>query len=215
MLKKAIGSNSLESIRMQKRLTEIILSLVLMLSALDAFAASGGGRVKGFVFPDSDHKLIREQELLDADAEMLWQARNEIYVRKGYRFSNTKTKQFFENRKYYAKALDTIKLNTIEQRNVETIKRFENYLKVYPERAFEATYEVTESLSHADKSHAVRNCPEDTCHVIGHLHHTCVVNADIRMDRQGWVYVRSSTCGNAPGPADGYIAKKVLSLVAG
>ena len=200
---------------MQKKLTKIIISLVLMLFAMDAFAASEGGMDKGFVFPDSDHKLIREQELLNADAEILWQARNEIYVRKGYRFSNTKTKLFFENHKHYAPVLDTIKLNTIEQRNIETIKRFESFLKEYPERAFEVTYEVTESLSDADKSLAVRNCPEDTCHAIGHLRHTCVVNADTRMERQGWVYVRSSTCGNAPGPAGGYIAKKFLSLVAG
>ena len=68
-------------------LLRLMFPMVLALLVLPAIAAdSGMVERSSFIFPDSDRRLIREQEILDADQHKLWQARNEIFPRKGYFF---------------------------------------------------------------------------------------------------------------------------------
>jgi len=194
----------------------LMFSTILLLTGLPAMAAeSGSGSNASFRFPDSDHRLICAQELLGADEQTLWKARNEIFARKGYRFSDSKARQFFETQGYYRSAPGHVELNPIEAQNVNTIRRFEAYLRDYPERAFEANYEIMDSLMIRGKGIAVRACTSEQCRQIGYLKPGCAVNTDIRMDKPHWVYVRSSFCGNAPGPSDGYVPKSAVRLTAG
>jgi hypothetical protein len=197
-------------------LLRLMFPMVLALVTVNAIAAdSGMSDRSSFIFPNSDRRLIREQELLDADQHKLWQARNEIFARKGYRFSNPDAKQFFEGQSYYRPTQDQVPLNQIEAKNVKIIRRFEDYLRDYPEQAFEATYQIKGDLSNTVKVIEVRECPSEDCRVLGLLRLACLVNTDIRMEKPDWVYVRSSICGETSGPSDGYLQKAVLTLVAG
>lgn len=197
-------------------LLRLMFPMVLALLVLPAIAAdSGMVERSSFIFPDSDRRLIREQEILDADQHKLWQARNEIFPRKGYFFSNPDVRKFFEGQDYYKPTQDQVQLNQIETENVKIIRRFEDYLRDYPEQAFEATYEVKGDLKNPIKVVEVRECPSEDCRELGQLRPTCLVNADIRMEKPDWIYVRSSSCGDTPGPSDGYLQKAVLRLVAG
>lgn len=198
-----------------KNFCQMLIVVAATLAAAVLRAEGGGDDASLFIFPYSDKQLIREQDLLSLDAQKLWQARNEIYARKGYRFESVRAQRFFETKPYYKPDHERLSLNDIERSNIALIERFEQYFVNYPEAAFESTYRVLEPESPGKDEVTVRDCPSENCRDLGRLQSGCAVEGDFRLNKDGWIYVKSSRCGNRTGPAGGYAPKRFLTLVAG
>lgn len=178
-------------------------------------ATAPDGDSELFVFPNSHELRIEPRQLLDLDPNALWQARNEIFARRGREFTSERGKSFFREMPYYAPTSDDVTLNEVERGNVELIARFERYAAENPDLEFESAYAVSGSGSEPDSGVAMRACPSADCELTGHLDHSCLVFGDYRMDAGEWIYARSSRCAGKPGPAGGYVERKQLSLTAG
>lgn len=77
---------------------------------------------------DLDKRKLTESELNTKCDRVLSIMRNEIYARHGYRFSNEAIQDYFEYKGWYRPVADNkeVKLNQIEQNNVNLIKSVEN-----------------------------------------------------------------------------------------
>ena len=84
-----------------------------------------------WLFPDSTSRYLSPNELVGLSAEQLWQARNEIYARNGYRFSSPKGIAFAQSLGSYYHGVDPDddrvfkRMNQFEQANVTLIKSIE------------------------------------------------------------------------------------------
>jgi len=84
-----------------------------------------------WIFPDSSSRYLSPNELVVLSAEQLWQARNEIYARNGYRFSSPKGIAFARSlgSSYHGVDPDDDRvfkrMNPFEQANVILIKSIE------------------------------------------------------------------------------------------
>ena len=78
-----------------------------------------------FHFPFSDRERLNPAVLVGLSKETLWEARNEIFARKGYRFKTAEAHAHFSRKPYYAPRTTNVTLNATEKRNVELIQRFE------------------------------------------------------------------------------------------
>ena len=80
--------------------------------------ASGGG----FIFPDSDRRLLSPSEVSRLSASQLRIARNEIYARRGRYFQSDDLKQYFGGFSWYRPNSWNPDLNAVERQNVQVIQ---------------------------------------------------------------------------------------------
>ena len=84
-----------------------------------------------WLLPDSSSRYLSRDELIGLNADQLWRARNEIYVRNGYRFSSPKGLAFARSLGGYYHGVDPdddhvfSRMNPFEQANVSLIKSLE------------------------------------------------------------------------------------------
>lgn len=95
----------------------------------------------GFIFGDSDSRYLKSSELYDLvnyDSgmglkTMLGYARNEIFARRGHKFTTAKYKNFYSQYSWYKsmkkKDVPYEQLNKYEKKNVDLIKSIEKKLK--------------------------------------------------------------------------------------
>jgi len=84
-------------------------------------APAGGAAAGGFVFPDSDRRLLTRADVAGLSATQLRMARNEIYARRGRYFKSDDLKQHFESFAWYKPYTWDPTLNAIESQNVQII----------------------------------------------------------------------------------------------
>lgn len=77
-------------------------------------------------FPDSGSVRISPFDLAGVSRQTLWEARNEIFARKGYRFRTGRAQSHFGSKAYYRPCCSDVTLNSVENANVALIKAFEN-----------------------------------------------------------------------------------------
>lgn len=78
-----------------------------------------------FIIPDSDRRLLIEEDLAGLTKDQLRIARNEIYARRGWDFKTKAMETYFEQFDWYAPALGKIQLSHVEQQNVDFIVKYE------------------------------------------------------------------------------------------
>jgi hypothetical protein len=76
-------------------------------------------------FPDSSTRLLQPSEVFPLGPATLKIARNEIFARKGMRFVTPFLQQWFGRFAWYKPRFDKVRLNPIEQANVELIRQAE------------------------------------------------------------------------------------------
>lgn len=79
---------------------------------------SGGPAQGGFIFPDSDRRLLTLGDLRGLSSDELRIARNEIFARRGRYFDSADLKARFERFSWYSPNTWNPKLNPIEEANV-------------------------------------------------------------------------------------------------
>ncbi|GLR89057.1 YARHG domain-containing protein [Bradyrhizobium iriomotense] len=79
---------------------------------------SGGTAQSGFIFPDSDRRLLTPADLRGLSSDELRLARNEIFARRGRYFESADLKARFERFSWYSPNTWNPKLNSIEEANV-------------------------------------------------------------------------------------------------
>ena len=115
---------------------------------------ASGASIPG-LYPHTSQRKIAESELYGMTARELKIMRNEIYARHGYIFQTRDMKEYFAAQNWYQPISSNVTLSQIEQRNVATIKAYENKLSsgsapkistgvgLYP-------FTSTRKLTHAD-----------------------------------------------------------------
>lgn len=94
-----------------------------------------------YILPDSDLRVISEEELQGLDVWELKLARNEIYARHGRRFKSQDLQNYFDEQSWYhgtidAEAFDDTKmLNDIEKINLDTVMAMEDQLSAASSKA--------------------------------------------------------------------------------
>lgn len=83
-----------------------------------------------YIIPDSDTRIIDEDELDMLNAEECRIARNEIYARHGRRFTDSELQEYFDSKSWYEGTIDPDKwkesnLSKIERKNADTIAKYE------------------------------------------------------------------------------------------
>ena len=79
----------------------------------------------GFLFPDSDRRLLTDEELDPLSKIELRNARNEIYARRGRKFVRKEVREYFEQFDWYRPQFGEVELTYIENRNVALIQKYE------------------------------------------------------------------------------------------
>lgn len=79
----------------------------------------------GFLFADSDRRLLTPQELKGLDKAQLRNARNEIYARRGRKFVRKEVSNYFKQFDWYRPQFGEVELTYLEAKNVELIQKFE------------------------------------------------------------------------------------------
>ena len=79
----------------------------------------------GFVFPDSDRRVLTARELSKLSKSELRIAKNEIFARRGRYFESADLKAHFERFSWYSPNTWNPKLNVIEEANVALMNNFE------------------------------------------------------------------------------------------
>ncbi|MCC8957046.1 YARHG domain-containing protein [Bradyrhizobium sp. Pear77] len=88
---------------------------------IDRFESGGGAAPSGFIFPDSDRRLLTPADLRRLSRDELRIARNEIFARRGRYFDSADLKAYFARFPWYAPNSWNPKLNAIEEANVALI----------------------------------------------------------------------------------------------
>ena len=86
-----------------------------------------------YIIPDSDSRYITEADIEGFDAETARLARNEIYARYGYSFTDPELQGYFDGMGWYRadpniNSNNPPKLNSYEEQNVKVIKGYESWL---------------------------------------------------------------------------------------
>ncbi|MGN7928904.1 YARHG domain-containing protein [Sphingopyxis sp. 22461] len=93
--------------------------------AIPAGSAPTGVGGSGVVIPDSSDRLLSADELGNYSALELKIARNEIFARNGFRFSDPSLRAHFSQFSWYRPTSDTVDLSTTEKANVALLKSAE------------------------------------------------------------------------------------------
>lgn len=78
----------------------------------------------GYMFPDVDTSYISASAIKKLTTEQIQYAINEVYARKGLKFTKKKNKERFEKKAWYTGTVDEqddISLNQYEKKNVDTM----------------------------------------------------------------------------------------------
>lgn len=89
------------------------------------YELSGTAVSDGFIFPDSDRRLLAAEDMRPLSKPQLRIARNEIYARHGRKFKDRKLTQYFSQFAWYKPQFGEIELTYLEQQNVKLIQRYE------------------------------------------------------------------------------------------
>lgn len=76
----------------------------------------------GFIFPDSDRRLLTPAELSPLGARELRIARNEIFARRGRKFAASDLHEHFSRFDWYRPQFEEVELTDIEKTNVDLIR---------------------------------------------------------------------------------------------
>ena len=79
----------------------------------------------GFLFPDSDRRILSSPDVAGLNQQQLRIARNEIYARKGRFFQDQTLTQHFSRFSWYRPFTWDVKLNTVEDANVKYLQGLE------------------------------------------------------------------------------------------
>lgn len=79
----------------------------------------------GFIFADSDRRLLNPEEVEALDKGQLAFARNEIYARRGRKFVRAEFRDYFSRFAWYKPQFGEVELTFIEQKNVDLIRKYE------------------------------------------------------------------------------------------
>lgn len=79
----------------------------------------------GFIFADSDRRLLNPEEVEALDKGQLAFARNEIYARRGRKFVKAEFRDYFSRFSWYKPQFGEVELTFIEQKNVDLIRKYE------------------------------------------------------------------------------------------
>ena len=90
-------------------------------AALALMVAYGSGHAAADFFPTSSESLITQGELANASCDELWQARNEIYAREGYKFETARGIAAFGS----DGTTSNPQFNGVEEKNIAMIKQYE------------------------------------------------------------------------------------------
>jgi len=90
---------------------------------IERFESGGGAVQSGFIFPDSDRRLLTPGDLQRLSKGDLRIARNEIFARRGRHFESADLKARFERFSWYTPNTWNPSLNAIEQANVALIEQ--------------------------------------------------------------------------------------------
>jgi hypothetical protein len=82
----------------------------------------------GFLFADSDRRLLTAADLKGLSKAELRNARNEIYARRGRKFVRKEVSNYFKQFDWYRPQFGEVELTFIEAKNVQLIQRFEKAL---------------------------------------------------------------------------------------
>ncbi|WP_027001542.1 YARHG domain-containing protein [Hugenholtzia roseola] len=74
-------------------------------------------------YPFTAKRLVTEKDLIEAENWAVM--RNEIYARKGYKFSKKQWQDYFADKSWYRPTSSNVNLSDIEQRNATLIKQHE------------------------------------------------------------------------------------------
>jgi hypothetical protein len=89
-------------------------------------SSSSTATSSGYIFPNSSTKKLTRSQILKVAKSNWGYARNEIYARHGYKFKNSKYRDYFAKKTWYKPGnFSTGKLNSIEWYNMELIKSLE------------------------------------------------------------------------------------------
>jgi hypothetical protein len=86
---------------------------------------SSSGDGSGFIFPDSDRRRLTAGELQGLSRNDLRVARNEIFARRGRYFKDEALKAHFSQFSWYQPSQWDVRLNSVEQANVNLIQSME------------------------------------------------------------------------------------------
>lgn len=80
-----------------------------------------------FIFPNSSHSVLHEDNILNLSAQRLRIAKNEIYARHGRRFADAELQQYFNSCSWYEGKIEPSEftddhLNEIEKANIQLIQ---------------------------------------------------------------------------------------------
>lgn len=84
-----------------------------------------GADTEGFIFADSDRRLLAREEVAALTKAELPFARNEIYARRGRKFVRAEFRNHFSQFAWYKPQFGEVELTYIEQKNVDLIRTFE------------------------------------------------------------------------------------------
>jgi hypothetical protein len=79
----------------------------------------------GFLFVDSDRRLLTPQDLRGLSKAELRNARNEIYARRGRKFVRREVSNYFKQFDWYRPQFGEVELTFLEAQNVALIQKFE------------------------------------------------------------------------------------------
>ena len=93
-------------------------TLLAVPASITTRAAAHGG----FIFADSDRRVLREEDLKGLSMTELRVARNEIYARRGRLFVDQSLANYFSQFSWYHPRIGDVELSPIETTNVNTIQ---------------------------------------------------------------------------------------------
>ncbi len=79
----------------------------------------------GFIFADSDRRLLTSEEIEALEKGQLAFARNEVYARRGRKFVKPEFRDYFSQFSWYKPQFGEVELTYVEQKNVDLIRKYE------------------------------------------------------------------------------------------
>ena len=92
--------------------------------------SSSGATDSSYIFKNSSTKKLTREQILKVDQSLWPYARNEIFARHGYEFTNSKFKKYFSKKSWYKPGgFSNSDLNSIEWYNMDLLKKMEKEYK--------------------------------------------------------------------------------------
>ena len=139
------GEKTLTAVKRFQRAAGLTVDGIAGAKTLNKLYSSGAPEYDGstatdssYIFPNSSTKKLTKDQILSVNKSLWPYARNEIYARHGYVFTQTKYKNYFENKTWYTPGgFSTKDLNSIEWYNMELIAEMEEKYSTAGDKAVE------------------------------------------------------------------------------